>query len=131
MASLRHTAVGVYRKLFRRVVLLPVDRREGALSQLRSEFREHANVTDVAEISRLLLAANSKLAYLRMITPTPRVEKGQSTGTFVYRDGELQAGRGRDPGGARHSAYDGSNLDPEAVARHQRLIDRQHFGGRR
>lgn len=121
----------LYKRLHRRIRMLPVDRVERAIDELRQGFRSNVHVSDQPTLLTLVQRANSKLAFLKMITPTPRGELGRNAGSFVFRDGELQQGRGLKEDGAKHSAYDATNLDPEAMSRHRQLIERQHFGGRR
>jgi hypothetical protein len=131
-ASVRADTVRtLYKRLHQRIRMLPEDRVAGALDELRQSFRTNAHVVDPPTLLTLVQRASSKLAYLKMITPTPRAELGRNAGSFVFRDGELQQGRGQKEAGAKHSAYDATNLDPESVSRHRQLIDRQHFGGRR
>ena len=50
-------------------------------------------------------------------------------GTFVCRDGKLVSSAALREGKARHSQWDGGNLDPDSVRKHQQLLERQHFGG--
>ncbi|KAJ1634666.1 hypothetical protein T492DRAFT_836671 [Pavlovales sp. CCMP2436] len=128
---LRATVRSLYRNILSRIVSLPVEKRAGALEQLRSGFRANAHISDEPTLAKLVQQGNSKLAFLKMITPTPTGEMGGNTGTFVFRDGKVQDGRAGAVAGARHSSYDATNLDPDMVARHQRLSDRQHFGRRR
>jgi hypothetical protein len=130
MAEFRSTVLSLYRRLYRRAELLPTPKRASALEELRCGFRDNAHVSDQPALAKLVQQANSKLAFLKMITPTPRGEIGASTGRYVFRDGEMHQGQAIAHQGARHSAYDATNLDPEAVSRHHRLIERQHFGGR-
>lgn len=127
---MRDTVLSLFRRLSRRVGSLPAERRADALGQLRQGFRANVHVTDPAEVAKLVQHASSKLAYLRMITPTLRGELGEGAGTYVFRDGRMQQGRAGVEAGARYSAYDATNLDPESLSRHHRLVERQHFGRR-
>jgi hypothetical protein len=127
----REAVRALYKHLHRRIASLPAERRAGALEELRGGFRANSHVSDEATLAKLVQQGNSKLAFLKMITPTPTSEMGGNTGTFVFRDGKVQDGRAGAVSGARHSSYDATNLDPDQVARHQRLVDRQHFGRRR
>lgn len=124
---MRDTVLTLFRRLRRRIGSLPADRRTDALAQLRQGFRANQHVTNDSELAKLVQQANSKLAYLRMITPTPRNEMGASSGSYVFRDGRVQQGRADAVAGARHSAYDATNIDPDALSRHRQLIERQFF----
>jgi len=73
----------------------------------------------------------SKISYLKILTPNRMLNK-KSSGTatpkrFVYSQSGAREGRGRVEEKAKYSPYTGSNLDPEAVARHVKLVRRQHF----
>jgi len=109
---------------------LPAERRAAALAELRQGFRANIHASDPVEVAKLVQRASSKLAFLRMVTPTPRGEMGAGTGIYVMRDGQLRQGRADAVSAARHSAYDATNIDPDALARHRRLVERQHFGRR-
>ena len=70
-------------------------------------------------------AFDGRIAYLRMTTPRrPRFAKGRTS--IVYRNGEkVDAARERDK--AKWSNWDGSNMDPDSVARHNRSLRRAGF----
>mmetsp|Transcript_9382 Transcript_9382/g.31780 ORF Transcript_9382/g.31780 Transcript_9382/m.31780 type:complete len:130 (+) Transcript_9382:35-424(+) len=126
----RGEALAMYRRLFRHVQLLPPPRKAAALAELREGFRKHAGESDARRVGQLLQEARSKLAFLRMLTPIPRSDRGGRSGRFVLRDGSLVEGAAEDLGAARHAAFSGANVDPDALARHRSLVERQHFGGR-
>lgn len=131
MAEYRPVVRGLYRRLFRRILALPPDKRAVGLVELRESFRASAQESDPAIIEQLVQKGNSRLAFLRMITPAAREERGGHAGTYVVRDGALHEGRGTALGSSAVSGFTGTNIDPEQYARHQRLVERQHFGGRR
>ncbi len=85
--------------------------------------------------TKLLKEAASKISYLKIVSPHRLILAGSegSAGRatkkhFVFRDGSLQEGSGKqhDKSGTV-SGYTGSNLDPEAVARHIKNVRRMHF----
>ena len=70
-------------------------------------------------------AFDGRIAYLRMTTPRrPASQKGRTS--IVFRDGEkVDVARERDK--AKWSNWDGANMDPDSVARHNRSLRRAGF----
>ncbi|CAM9491716.1 unnamed protein product, partial [Sphacelaria rigidula] len=76
---------------------------------------------------KLVREAESTLGYLNIVTPKRKVGSAGST-TSVYRDGKVLNGEeARRRQKARHSNWDGRNMDPESVSRHQRSLARAGF----
>lgn len=74
----------------------------------------------------MLEKAESRLGYLRIVTPKERRGKAGKS-HFVLRDGKLVDGTGSfHSGGALKT-----QIDPDDLARHHRLARRQHFLDRR
>jgi hypothetical protein len=74
--------------------------------------------------------ADERLSFLRMITPKARSSGGASGGgRWVYRDGKRVEGGGmtRDSNGKVISNWDGKNLDPENVQRHNYHLKKLGF----
>lgn len=95
-----------------------------------------------SRVSKLLEQASSTLGYLKMVTPKRRVgtaadtssgesEEGEATGGrtyLVYKDGEgrvSEEAMRREK--AAYSNWDGSNMDPDNVRRHQHQLSRMGF----
>ena len=93
-------------------------------------------------VSKLLEQASSTLGYLKMVTPKRRIgtaadtssgdsEEGEATGGrtyLVYKDGEgrvSEEAMRREK--AAYSNWDGSNMDPDNVRRHQHQLSRMGF----
>jgi hypothetical protein len=104
---------------------MPKQQRGAAIQQARSELAFFRDVSDPAEAARLVDAFDGRIAYLRMTTPRrPASQKGRTS--IVYRNGEkVDAARERDK--AKWSNWDGSNMDPDSVARHNRSLRRAGF----
>lgn len=126
----------LYRETLRRARALGGDRGLGAVLEARSSFRKLAHLDDAGELTRAIAQAESRLSYLRVMTP--RFAGGGSdgrsaVGKFIVRDGAVSACGPVDRDAANSkkplSSYGGSNVDPEAVRRHEALVERQHFGG--
>jgi len=97
-------------------------------------------------VSKLLEQASSTLGYLKMVTPKRRIGatanassgdggEGRATGGrtyLVYKDGE---GRVTEEAARRdklaYSNWDGSNMDPDNVRRHQHQLSRMGFRNNR
>ena len=81
--------------------------------------------------------AKDSLRLLRMRLPRYRrptirteLDDGQSGGVFVVRKGEVVSGKANSVENAPYKNWDGSNLDPDALARHERSIRRFQFRDR-
>ena len=118
-------ALHSYRAFLRVVAAMPKQQRGAAIQQARSELAFFRDVSDPAEAARLVDAFDGRIAYLRMTTPRrPASQKGRTS--IVFRDGEkVDAARERDK--AKWSNWDGSNMDPDSVARHNRSLRRAGF----
>lgn len=72
-------------------------------------------------MQEMINLAESKLGFLKIVTPKEsRNASGKSH--FVLRDGKLVDGRSQQVDRAIKTG-----IDPEDLARHHRLIRRQHF----
>ena len=100
---------------------------EGHFDQNDAPSTRWWTIEDCAEeeAARLVDAFDGRIAYLRMTTPRrPASQKGRTS--IVYRNGEkVDAARERDK--AKWSNWDGSNMDPDSVARHNRSLRRAGF----
>jgi hypothetical protein len=130
----------VYREILRLVRQRPD--AQSAVAQVKESFRRpldhdtRSASLPAAESSSLLAGrlqeAESRLSVLRMTT-NPRSRRSSSGGVggkWVYKDGQrLSAENGtlRDSGGRVVSSFDGKNLDPESVKRHQQQLKRAGF----
>lgn len=83
------------------------------------------------QANELLRQAESRLSFLKMATPRGKVgSKGKTRA--VYRDGKVVEGeeaRRRDK--ARHSNWDGRNMDPDSVRYHKQNLARAGFANHR
>ena len=70
---------------------------------------------------RLIEKAQSQLGYLKIITPKDSRSSGKSS--FVLRDGKLVESTGTS---FQRGAIK-TGIDPDDIARHNRLMRRQHF----
>ncbi|KAL6051628.1 hypothetical protein QOT17_019059 [Balamuthia mandrillaris] len=127
----RGRVLALYRDLLRHAEGLPnLKQREEALRQTREAFRANKALTAEAEVHQALRQGRQRLAFLRMTGPSPYPRKLRSeeaiSGTYVYKEGEgLVRGRASRSGTKHH--WDLHTLDPEDLARHQHLLERQHF----
>jgi hypothetical protein len=135
----RQAVVQSYRTLVGLVRRMPEqDKRQNALNQLRSKFRQHATAPE-SEVPALLKEAEKRAAFLRMITPRPRLtsaqveDNGGGSTRYVYRkDGRVEINaRGTsilDKNGRKvHTNWDGKNMDPCSVKRHFQDLKRMGF----
>ncbi|KAJ0398884.1 hypothetical protein P43SY_001328 [Pythium insidiosum] len=112
----------LYKKLLRLAKSIPdATKRESTVQQIRAEFRSHLDSSDPKEISALLQRAQSKIGFLKIVTPRERSDSGRTN--FVYMKGERVDGDSVSDEGARYKTADfESNL-----RRHNQLLRRQHF----
>jgi hypothetical protein len=115
-----------YRELARLVKRLPENSYENGWQELRTSFRKP--LASGEELDNRLKAADDRMSFLRMITPK---EKGSNqSGRWVYKDGkrvEDQSATTRDANGRVISNWDGKNLDPCSVTRHNQQLRRAGF----
>eukprot|EP01126_Amoeba_proteus_P056701 TRINITY_DN7159_c0_g1_i1.p1 TRINITY_DN7159_c0_g1~~TRINITY_DN7159_c0_g1_i1.p1 ORF type:complete len:119 (+),score=9.41 TRINITY_DN7159_c0_g1_i1:145-501(+) len=105
--------------------LLKLTKRCGRpLQPVIDVFRRNKAETDSTKISRLLHEANDHLSFLRMISPRTNPHSPRNTGVFVVKDGEVVQGRARR---ISKQSFKDMRLDPDDIARHERLVRRQHF----
>lgn len=150
-ASQSSIVIGTYRALAQLVRRLPEKQRPGAWRELREGYRRNADETSPERISELISEAGKKIAYLRIITPKDMwrsnatsvidgddetTEASQATTTqagvtrWVYKSGgEKDANGEATPRKRRQvvSNFDGNNLDPCSVSRHNYQLKRMGF----
>lgn len=114
-----------YRTLSRLIQRLPEKQMPTAKQQLRSEFRRPAREGETT--SERMQRAGEQIAYLRIVTPKDR--SSNQSGRWLYKDGQrIEGGKGSSITGDRvHSNWDGSNLDPCSVKRHNQSLRRAGF----
>ena len=118
-----------YRSLARLVKLLPETKfpHEKTWQELRTSFRRP--LASDESLQDRISEADSRLSFLRMITPKTRRVEGEG-GTWTYRNGERVEGAShvkRDQNGRVISNWDGKNLDPDSVKRHNHHLKRLGF----
>merc|ERR1711920_899694 len=136
---MRSRIMRCYRETLKRAQYLGGERGHGVLLDARQAFNALRRLSQPAELDAGIASVESRLSYLRMITP--RYAGGVSSidssdrpaeprGAFVVRNGKLET-LNSSPSSSHKvlSTFTGSNVDPEALRRHQRLIERQHFRG--
>ncbi|CAM9091123.1 unnamed protein product, partial [Phaeothamnion confervicola] len=119
----------VYKQLLAMSRRLPSEKeREAALRGVREGFRGNLGVQDQERVGTLLREAESRLGFLKIVTPGRggRVDGGQTR--IVYRGGKaLEGAEARRRDRAAHANWSGSNLDPDAVTRHRQTLGRAGF----
>uniref|UniRef100_A0A7S2S2D5 Complex 1 LYR protein domain-containing protein n=1 Tax=Rhizochromulina marina TaxID=1034831 RepID=A0A7S2S2D5_9STRA len=126
----RDKVLPLYRQLlFLSQHISDVKKRPEAVALVRDAFREHRLETDEERIQQLLAQAESRLSFLKMVTPREYHRLGGQQSTYyVYQNGKrLDDGSARTQDRARHSNWTGSNMDPDSVAKHQHLLNRAGF----
>jgi hypothetical protein len=131
MATVSQSAIviGTYRSLAKLVCRLPEKQQTGAWTELREGYRKHAHETSPDKITNLIEEAGKKIAFLRIVTPkAPKNQTGVSR--WVYRSsGETDADGKATLRKSRQvlSNFDGNNLDPCSVTRHNHHLKRMGF----
>ena len=136
-ASQRTTVLSTYRILSRLVRCMPESKQAAGLKELREGYRKNIAAKE-DEVQDLINEAGKKIAYLRIITPkrewtgsAAAAEEKSEDGTtrWVYSsDGKSADGKGTvRRTGQVHSNWDGKNLDPCSVKRHNQQLKRAGF----
>ena len=135
-ATQRATVLSTYRILSRLVRWMPESKQAAGLKELREGYRKNIAAKE-DQIPDLINEAGKKIAYLRIITPkrewtgSAAVEEKSEDGTtrWVYSsDGKSADGKGTvRRTGQVHSNWDGKNLDPCSVKRHNQQLKRAGF----
>jgi hypothetical protein len=98
------------------------------LEQAKAAFRQHSTESEPEAIQTLINKAQSKLGFLKVITPRLRRTATSGKQNFVFRDGEglVETTSSK----LRKTSFRDDRIDPEDIARHNRLLERQRFMGR-
>jgi hypothetical protein len=125
-ASTPTAAASTVRRLYRELYSLLGKTDTQKLQELRSSFRRPLVATE--RVHDRMQQAESRLSFLRMTSVSPP-RRGRG-GRWMYKDGERLSnvnGTFRDAKGRVVSNWDGSNLDPESLQRHKKLLNRAGF----
>ena len=116
-----------YKTLAQLIQRLPDNNtREKGWSELRESFRKP--LASGESLEDRLKKADERESFLRIITPKDRPMN--QSGRWIYKDGKLvqgHSGTKRDGSGRVVSNWDGKNLDPESVKRHNQQLRRAGF----
>lgn len=128
MASQQQAVRSSYRTLARLIEQLPNQKssHEKAWKELRQTYRRPLGDSETLEDR--LKKAHDRISFLRITTPKSRAEK--RAGVYVYKDGKLvEEGETtkRDANGRVVSNWDGKNMDPCQVKRHNVGLKRAGF----
>lgn len=110
----------LYKELIKTVKLLPKSEIDGALSNVRNQFREEMSLQDVKLIEEKIKAGESKLKFLRMKTPRVKSDNAGKRNFIVTKDGTLIEGMGDTKFGARLSHW-GMTTDEMRFMNEQQL----------
>ncbi|CAM9609276.1 unnamed protein product [Choristocarpus tenellus] len=124
----RENVLRIYRQMLRLASRLPdVAKREDTARIVRSGFKENSGVVDQEKLAALLREAESKVGFLKIVTPRAKVGSGGET-RVVFRGGkEVEGIEGRRAEKAAHTNWDGKNMDPDSVSRHHQTLKRAGF----
>mmetsp|Transcript_9120 Transcript_9120/g.13219 ORF Transcript_9120/g.13219 Transcript_9120/m.13219 type:complete len:140 (+) Transcript_9120:107-526(+) len=118
-----------YRRLGSLIRKLPKAQQPKAFTQLQEGFRKNEKA-EKSLIPALLDRAEQKAAFLRIMTPKGiRKEPQAGSVRYIYGpSGEVEeGGKGTQLGKAPVSNWDGKNLDPCSVKRHNYSLNRMGF----
>lgn len=147
MSNQSTIVINTYRSLAKLVRRLPYKQQTGAWKQLRDGYRKHADETSSEKIADLIQEAGKKIAFLRIVTPkdmwrtTSNAAVGEEAITtqetnqsgvtrWIYRSSGEKDADGKPimrKSGRVVSSYDGKNLDPCSVNRHNAQLKRMGF----
>ena len=95
----------LYKELIRTARLLPEAQRLSALQEIRTKFHEHVAETDPAKIEELKHDAESRLKFLRMVTPRQPSKEAENKVYRVDEAGNIVEGHGVCANDARLSHF--------------------------
>ncbi|CAN0116843.1 unnamed protein product [Discosporangium mesarthrocarpum] len=126
--SPRSAVLRVYREMLRMVSRLPdIAKRNEGIRSIREGFRANTAESDMEKVTTLISEAESRLGFLKISMPRSKVGSSGKM-NIVFRDGkEIEGGRGERASRAAHTNWDGKNMDPDSVSRHQRSLSRAGF----
>mmetsp|Transcript_8029 Transcript_8029/g.10158 ORF Transcript_8029/g.10158 Transcript_8029/m.10158 type:complete len:161 (-) Transcript_8029:49-531(-) len=150
MSNQSTIVINTYRSLAKLVRRLPEKQQTGALKQLRDGYRKHADEASSEKIADLIQEAGKKIAFLRIVTPkdmwttTNTAAVGEAAATaaaaletkqsgvtrWVYRSSGEKDADGKPimrKSSRVVSNFDGKNLDPCNVNRHNSQLKRMGF----
>jgi len=120
--ALRFQILSLYKQLLR----LAQDTKAPAghlpyVEQIKAGFRLYRSETNVETIHTLIAKAKSKLGFLSMVSPRRKSSMASGKQHFVYRQGEglIQVDNTR----PRSTTFRDNRIDPDDLARHQRLLE--------
>ena len=111
---------------------MPESKRRSALAELREGYRKNAAVPE-NEVKLFIEEAGKKIAYLRIITPKREWTSGATSEDGTTRWVYSSSGKDEDGKGTVRktsqvvSNWDGKNLDPCSVKRHNQQLKRAGF----
>lgn len=128
----RYTILSLYRALLQQASgITETAKRGDALREIRMSFRAHKCESDDATVDKLLVDANNRLSFLKMVTPRLRRQGHQQ---FAVLEGKLvqladaeQAGILPRKEKAAVSNWGAGNVDPDQLKRHENLMKRMQF----
>ncbi|KAK8793768.1 hypothetical protein JH06_3504 [Blastocystis sp. subtype 4] len=110
----------LYKSLLRTAKLLPKEQSLSALQEIRTKFHNNINETDPEKIHELMHEAESRLKFMKMITPRQTSEKAENKVYRVNEKGELVEGHGDYANDARLSHF-GMTTDEMRFINEQQL----------
>jgi len=120
----KQTVLKLYKRLMRQATLIEdKNLKEKYLCGLRGGFKDKAKETDSENIRNLIVGAESRLSFLKTITPR-RSDENSGRTTFIFRDGKAVEGTAKKKG-LRDSVD--KRLASDDLDRHKQLLRRQHF----
>ena len=139
MSSARPRALAIYAKLLRLSSRLPAAEAGPARARIRAAFRAGARETAPAAVHALLADASASLGYLKIVTPRRAGADaaagagggGVAQGRFVVTAAGDLVPAPAAGGGARAPVAGAPVLAAADVRRHNQLMQRFHFAGRR
>jgi hypothetical protein len=95
--------------------------------ELRTSFRKPLQQGETLDTR--LKTAQERESFLRILTPKDRNVPSKGGGRWVYKNGKaIEGGEGTSlSSGNVHSNWDGKNLDPCSVKRHNQQLKRMGF----
>mmetsp|Transcript_16183 Transcript_16183/g.48284 ORF Transcript_16183/g.48284 Transcript_16183/m.48284 type:complete len:128 (-) Transcript_16183:45-428(-) len=116
-------ALRAYRAFLRVAAGMPGAQRAAAVAEARAGLEFHR---DAAQPASLIEDFESRVAFLKMTTPKRRQAAQGGRTRVVYRGGE-RVEVGTEWSRAAYSNWDGANMDPDSVARHNHQLGRMGF----
>jgi hypothetical protein len=118
----RQVVLGLYKEILRYARFAKAPEGQAPyFEQAKAEFRLNMNASGEDLLQKLVAKAQSKLGFLKVISPRKKGTIATGKQHFVFREGEGLVNT--ESVKARKTAFMDKRIDPDDLARHKRLLE--------